>query len=162
MARRTFFSFHYERDIWRATVVRNCWVTQDRQDVGFFDASLWEEAKRKGKEAIEAMIDRALDNTSVTVVLIGAETSSREYVGYEIKQSHLRGNGMLGIYINGILDQNRRPDVKGTNPFDGWTIQRNGRTVRLSEIYPTHDWVAGNGYQNCGTWIEAAAKAVGR
>ena len=23
MARRTFFSFHYERDVWRASIVRN-------------------------------------------------------------------------------------------------------------------------------------------
>ena len=47
MARRVFFSFHYERDIWRANVVRNSWVTQDREAAGFWDASLWEEAKKK-------------------------------------------------------------------------------------------------------------------
>ena len=58
MARRVFFSFHYERDIWRANQVRNSWVTQpDRESAGFFDASLWEEAKRKGDAAIKKMID---------------------------------------------------------------------------------------------------------
>ena len=41
MARRVFFSFHYERDIWRANVVRNSWLTKDREAAGFFDASLW-------------------------------------------------------------------------------------------------------------------------
>jgi MTH538 TIR-like domain (DUF1863) len=47
MARRVFFSFHYERDIWRASIVRNSWVTKpDRQAAGFFDASIWEEAKK--------------------------------------------------------------------------------------------------------------------
>lgn len=31
MARRVFFSFHYERDIWRANQVRNRWITKDRE-----------------------------------------------------------------------------------------------------------------------------------
>jgi len=32
MARKVFFSFHYERDIWRASIVRNSWVTKpDRE-----------------------------------------------------------------------------------------------------------------------------------
>ncbi len=47
MARRVFFSFHYERDIWHANVVRNSWITQDREAAVFWDASLWEEAKKK-------------------------------------------------------------------------------------------------------------------
>jgi len=28
MARRVFFSFHHERDVWRANVVRHSWVTK--------------------------------------------------------------------------------------------------------------------------------------
>src|SRR5947209_5199013 len=100
MARRVFFSFHYERDVWRASVVRNSWVTQDRQAAGFFDAGMWEEAKKKGDAAIRAMIDNALKNTSVTAVLIGNQTANREYVKYEIKQSIARGNGLFGVMIN--------------------------------------------------------------
>ena len=49
MARRVFFSFHYERDIWRVNVVRNSWLTKGREAAGFWDASLWEEAKKKGR-----------------------------------------------------------------------------------------------------------------
>jgi len=102
MARRVFFSFHYERDIWRANVVRNSWVTQDREAAGFWDASLWEEAKKQGDEAIKRMINRGLENTSVTAVLIRSETASREWVQYEIKRSYERLNGLLGIFIDGI------------------------------------------------------------
>lgn len=81
MARRVFFSFHYERDIWRAGVVRNSWRTKpDREAAGFFDASIWEEAKKKGDAAIRRMIDDALKNTSVTAVLIGNQTANRDYV----------------------------------------------------------------------------------
>src|SRR2546425_4093289 len=108
MARRIFFSFHYERDGWRAGQVRNSWVTKDRESAGFWDAAAWEEVKRKGNAAIEKWIDDQLKGTSVTVVLIGAETASREYVGYEVKQSHIKGNGMLGIYIHNMKDTSGR------------------------------------------------------
>src|SRR4051794_20688027 len=120
MARRVFFSFHYERDAWRAGQVRNSWVTKDREEAGVWDAASWEEVKRKGTPAIEKWIDDQLRGTSVTVVLIGAQTSAREYVGYEIKQSHAKGNGMLGIYIHNMRDSSGQTDTKGNNPFDKW------------------------------------------
>jgi hypothetical protein len=158
MARRAFFSFHYERDVWRAGQVRNSWVTRDREEAGFWDAAAWEEVKKKGNPAIEKWIDDQLKGTSVTVVLIGAQTSTREYVGYEIKQSHTKGNGMLGIYIHGMKDSNGETDTKGNNPFDNWQVERDGRTVRLSSLYPTYDWVTEDGRKNMADWIEAAAK----
>jgi len=163
MARRTFFSFHYERDAWRAGQVRNSWLMKpDRESAGFWDAAKWEEVKRKGEAAIHAWIDEQLKNTSVTVVLIGAETSERKYVGYEIQQSYKRGNGMLGIYIHNIKDQNSLKDITGNNPFDNWSIQQNGQKVLLSSIYPTYDWVNDNGRDNISAWIEAAAKKAGK
>lgn len=162
MGKRIFFSFHYERDIWRANVVRNSWVTQDREEAGFWDASLWEEAKKKGDDAIKRMIDKGLEGTSVTVVLIGAETSDRDWVKYEIKKSHERGNGLLGVYIHNIEDQYGYTDTKGDNPFDYFYIDQDGKKVYLSEIYPTYDWVNDDGYNNFGNWVEKAAKKAGR
>ncbi|CAJ1503748.1 TIR domain-containing protein [[Mycobacterium] burgundiense] len=148
MARRAFFSFHYERDIWRANVVRNSWVTQNREAAGYFDASLWEEAKKKGDGAIKAMIDSALINTSVTVVLVGQETASRTYVKYEIERSIARGNGLLGIRIEKIEDRFGNTDTAGLNP--------------LPTSYPLYRWNMDNGYLNMGAWIEAAATKAGR
>ena len=162
MARRVFFSFHYERDVWRAGQVRNSWVTKDRESAGFWDSVSWEEVKKKGNTAIETWIDDQLKGTSVTVVLIGAETASRPYVGYEIKQSHIRDNGMLGIYIHNLKDMNGRSDTKGNNPFDNWQVEADGRKAIFSSLYPTYDWVNDNGRSNMGNWIEAAAKKAGR
>jgi hypothetical protein len=156
VARRTFFSFHFERDNWRAGQVRNCYVTQD--SAGYIDAADWQEVKRKGQAAIEKWIDDQLKGTSVTVVLIGAETSTRDYVGYEIKQSHAKGNGLLGIYIHKIRNVNGETDVKGANPFDNWTVDLNGKKTTLSSIYPTYDWVTDDGRANMGSWIETAYK----
>ena len=161
MARRVFFSFHYERDVWRAGQIRNSWVTQDREDAGFWDAAAWEEVKKKGKDAVEKWIDDQLKGTSVTVVLIGAETSERQYVGYEIKKSYSKGNGMLGIYIHNMKDSNSQTDTMGKNPFSKWNIDKDGKKVLLSEIYPTYDWVNDDGRSNMGDWIEATAKNAG-
>jgi hypothetical protein len=139
MARRAFFSFHYERDVRRAGQVRNSWVTKDRESAGFWDAAAWEEVKKKGENAIEKWIDDQLNGTSVTVVLIGAQTSECKYVGYEIKKSHEKGNGILGICIHNLKDSNGNRDARGANPLANWQIQQDGRNVLLSEIYPSYD-----------------------
>src|SRR6266446_4551666 len=100
MARRVFLSFHYQRDLWRVNVVRNSGVVEGVSAAGFHDAYLWEETKKRGDGAIKKLIDSGLNGTSVTIVLIGAETASRTYVSYEIEQSVARRNGILGIRIN--------------------------------------------------------------
>ena len=162
MARRVFFSFHHAGDVWRAGQVRNSWVTQDRQSAGFWDAAAWEEVKKKDAAAIEKWIDEQMRGTSVTVVLIGTQTSERKHVGYEIKQSHSKGNGMLGIYIHNMKDTNSKTGTKGKNPFAKWHIERDGKKILLSDIYPTYDWVNDDGRKNMGDWIEAAANKAGR
>ena len=49
MARQVFFSFHYERDIWRTNVIEKIsGVVEGSAAAGFHDASLWEEARRRG------------------------------------------------------------------------------------------------------------------
>ena len=147
MAHRVFFSFHFERDIWRASQVRNSWVTKpDREAAGFWDAAAWEEVKKKGDEAIKSWIRNQLEGTSVTVALIGTNTSDRKYVHYEINQSWDKKNGLIGVYIHNKKDQYERTDIKGSDPF-----------VKLDYTgIKTYDWVNDNGYVNLGNWIEAA------
>lgn len=162
MARHTFFSFHHQRDNWRAGQVRNSWVTQDRIDSGFWDAAEWEKVKKKDKVSIQKWIDEQMKGTSVTVVLIGSQTSQREHVGYEITQSHNLEKGMLGIYIHSVKNKDRCTDTKGANPFDNFHIMQGGQKILLSSLYPTYDWVLNDGRANIGTWVEAAAKKAGR
>jgi MTH538 TIR-like domain (DUF1863) len=149
MARRAFFSFHHVRDSWRVGQVRNCWVTKpDRETAGFWDAAEWEEVKLKTPTEIRKWIDKQLNGTSVTVVLIGAETSTRTYVKYEIEQSIARGNGVIGVFIHNMKDVDSKTDTKGANP--------------LPAGYAKYDWVNDDGRDNIGDWIEKAAKAAGR
>jgi hypothetical protein len=170
MARRVFFSFHYGRDIWRVNVVRNhAKLKSDYQEAGYWDCSLWESTKRTGEIALKRLIISGLQNTSVTVVLIGAETSERKWVKYEIEESHKRGNGMLGIYIHNIRNRDGATDFRGRNPFDNFTLEQpsqyaymSKRYVSMAQIFPTYDWVYDDGYNNFSQWVEAAALAAGR
>lgn len=103
MARKVFFSFHYD-DVHRANVVRNSDVITRLYQKGarFHDKSLWEETKKQGPSAIKRMINNALEGSSVTCVLIGQQTWWREWVRYEILKSMARGNGILGINIHDV------------------------------------------------------------
>jgi hypothetical protein len=116
MARRVFFSFHYQRDIWRINQIRSIPNITGCAAAGFQDASLWEEAKKKGDASIKKMIDDALYNTSVTVVFIGNQTANRKYIKYEIEQSIARGNGVVGIQIHHLKNQNGETDEPGNIP----------------------------------------------
>lgn len=117
MARRIYFSFHYERDIVRAMAVRNC--NKLLKDESFFyDSSLDEKARREGDSAVRRLINQGIEGTSVTCVLIGAETYARPWVRYEIATSFEHGNGLFGIYLDSLSNFQGQHDVRGPNPFD--------------------------------------------
>ena len=159
MARRVFFSFHYKNDAWRANIVRNSWVTKDdKEAAGFVDAAEFEEVEKGGETAIKKWINKQLEGTSVTVVLIGSETSKREYVKFELQKSYEKGNGMLGIYIHQLKDKNGNTATKGSNQFGEIGKDNNDKAVYFSVGYLCYDWVDDDGYNNMGKWIEAAAK----
>ena len=145
MARKVFFSFDYGRDVWRVNVVRNTGVVEGVSAAGFHDASVWEETKKKGDEAIKKLIDSGLDGTSVTVVLIGVETANRSYVSYEIEKSVARGNGILGIRINNVKDKDGKTESPGPIP-----------PVLANIGAPIYDWE----YGRLGEWVERAYKTA--
>lgn len=161
MARSVFFSFHYQRDIWRVNQVRNSGFTQP--ETGFIDHSLWEETKRRGDAALRSLIDGGLHGAGVTAVLIGAETAHRRWVKYEIERSVEDRKGLLGIRIHRLHDRDQRSDIPGRNPFDDHLVRNDaGRTVALSTVVPVYDWVIDDGYLNMSTWVDLAAGAAGR
>ncbi len=163
MARKSFFSFHYKNDVWRAMQVRNSWVTKDdKEAAGFVDAADFEKIEKEGDAAIKNWIDKQLVGTSVTVVLIGSDTNSRPYVKYEIQKSYAKGNGMLGIYIHQLKDKDGRTSTKGSNTFGEIGKDSSGNSVYFSSEYPCYDWVDNDGYNKMGNWIEDAAKKAGK
>lgn len=146
MGRKVFFSFKYE-DVSRAMVVRNSWVAQGKEAAGFIDKADFEAVKKKGDAAIRSWIDKQLEGTSVTVVLVGEKTCSSRWVKYEIEQSIARGNGLLGIDISKIKN------------LQGETSKRCGEIPKGYDFYL---WNNHDGYNKMGGWIEKAAKAAGK
>jgi len=147
MTRRVFFSFEYEKDVSRAMVVRNSWVTKDKEASGFIDAADFESLKNQGDDAIKAWIDRQLTGTSVTVVLVGQDTCDSRWVKYEIAQSKDLEHGLLGIDVSKIKD------LKG-NISD--------RCGKIPSGYDFYLWNTDEGYKNLSDWIEKAAKDAGK
>lgn len=118
MAKKVFFSFHYQDVIdFRANVVRNHDTVKGNQ-AGYFDKSIWEDAKKTSSLALKRLINSSLVGTSVTAVLIGSETYARKWVIYEIFRSIYKGNKIIGIHINRIKGKDGLTKSNGSNPFD--------------------------------------------
>lgn len=161
MARKVFFSFHYGNDVSRAMVVRNSGLTKENiADAGFIDHAEFMKLEMKGDKAIKNWIDGQLNGSSVTVVLLGADTLSRPFVQYEIRESYKRGNGIIAVYIDGIKDLNgktsSRCSVRGLKMGE-----KDGIDVYFSSV-PVYSWTDDDGYKNLGKWVEQAAKQAGK
>jgi hypothetical protein len=141
LARRTFFSFRYHSDVWRAWTVRNSWVvTDDREYRGFFDSSVFEAFKKKGDDSLKTFLRKGLENTSVTCVLAGTETWNRRWVRYEIARSVLKGNGLLTVYIHGSKNRDGLTAPKGPDPLAQMGVYKTDNGIFLAE-WKGEKWV---------------------
>lgn len=139
MAKRVFFSFHYQDVIdFRANVVRNHKLTKD-DNAGYFDASIWEDAKKTSDLALKRLINKELQNTSVTCVLVGSHTFERRWVDYEIMKSLKKGNNIVAIHINGIKGKDGKTKNNGNNPlyYLGYSFDKTGKKLSL------HNYIQG-------------------
>ena len=167
--RKAFFSFHFGNDSWRYHQVVNSQrfmptnVIRANVVRPFLAPQDWEGLKRTSDAAVERWIDGQMSGTSVTVVLIGSETSTRRWIDYEIKKTWSDGKGLLGIRIHGLKDRSGNTAVRGDNPFANFTFRDEYGMLRsLDDFVPVHDWNSVLSPYKIGDWINAAAEAVGR
>jgi len=148
MARRTFFSFHYQPDVWRAWNVRNCWVVrpEDQVERGFFDSSVFEAKKKESDDSLKNFLRDGLANTSVTCVLAGTDTWSRRWVRYEIARSGLKGSGLLTVFIHGIKNSDGKPATKGADPLAQMGVYKTDGGIYLAE-WSAGKWVKYDDYK---------------
>jgi hypothetical protein len=147
MARKVFFSFHFQRDCRRVNVVRNAEVIGGLEK-SVLDRAEWEKVKRNGDDAVRRWIDSQLKGTSVTAVLVGRETGNRKWVKYEVQKSIELGKGLIAIDISKIKDTDGSTANRGPNP--------------VPSRYPLYLWNNGHGQKNLGRWIEKAAIVAGK
>jgi hypothetical protein len=147
LARRTFFSFHYQPDVWRAWNVRNCSVVRDDDQVeqGFFDSSVFEKAKKESDDTLKNFLREGLKYTSITCVLAGTATWTRRWVKYEIARSVLKGNGLLTVDVDGVENSNKEISKKGANPLDAMGVYKTDAGIYLAE-WQDAKWVKYNDY----------------
>lgn len=148
MKRQVFFSFHFNKDIWRVGQVRNMGVVEGQE---LFSDNGWEKVRLQSDYAIKQWIDKEMKMRSCVVVLIGSETSERDWVKYEIEQAWKKGKGIVGIYINKLEDSKGNQSVKGKNPLDSFYIDKtinfiaerdhplDGNEVKLSTVCKTFE-----------------------
>ncbi|MXP28354.1 molecular chaperone Tir [Porphyrobacter algicida] len=128
MARRVFFSFHFNNDYWRTQQVRNMGALEGQP---LCTPNAWEEVKRKGKASIEKWIADNMSGKSCVVVLVGSQTANRPWVQHEIIKAWNDKKGVLGIRVNKLLDRNGQTSLAGANPFEAITFN-SGK--KLSEV----------------------------
>jgi MTH538 TIR-like domain (DUF1863) len=145
MTRRTFFSFHYEPDIWRVYNVRNSWISKsdDPSAEGFFDSSVFEASEKENEDTLKTFLRNGLKNSSVTCVLVGAETASRRWVRYEIVRSVLKKNGVLAVFIHDVKNVDGETSAKGANPLDQVGVYKTDSGIYFAE-------------KNGGKWVKFA------
>lgn len=101
MAHKVFVSYHHANDQSRANHLRDTYGS----DNTLIDRSLSDAYDDKTDDEILALIrTNHLKNSTVTIVLIGSETSKRKWVDWEIYSSlrpygERSRNGLLAIYL---------------------------------------------------------------
>ncbi len=164
MARRVFFSFHFDNDYWRTQQVRNMGAIEGQP---LCTPNAWEEVKRKGRSSIEKWIADNMHGKSCVVVLVGSQTASRAWVIHEIIKAWDDRRGVLGVRVDRLLDRNGQTSVPGANPFDLITI--GGTNKKLSSVVPLINPAGSDSkavYASIAsgieTWIEDAIAIRGR
>ena len=134
MARRAFYSFHYEPDCSRAAQVRNMGVVEGNKAA---TDNEWERITKGGSAAIRRWIDRELDGKSCNVVLIGENTAGRRWINYEIRQAWNSKKGVVGVYIHRLRDFDGYQSVRGKNPFEYFRLESSNN--KLSAVIKAYN-----------------------
>lgn len=134
MARRTFYSFHYKPDNWRASQVRNMGVVDGNRPCSDND---WETITKGGDEKIKKWIADQMDGKSCVIVLIGANTARRKWIDHEINKGWNEGKGVVGVYIHNLKDSDGKQSPRGANPFAHIPYRNTGKM--LSSIVKAYD-----------------------
>ncbi|WP_409420058.1 TIR domain-containing protein [Pseudaeromonas sp. ZJS20] len=115
MARKCFYSFHYQPDCQRAAQIRQIGSIEGNRPASDND---WETVTKGGEAAIKRWIANQMNGKSCTILLVGSDTANRKWINHEIVESWNSGMGIVGIYIHGIKNLAGETSTQGANPFD--------------------------------------------
>ena len=90
--RNVFISFHNNDE--RKVDLLRVQARREEYDLNFRDHSVKAPIEKWRKE-----VDKKIDNTSATIVMIGEHTAERPNVAYEIERSYAKGKKVIGVMI---------------------------------------------------------------
>lgn len=134
MARKCFYSFHYNPDCIRASQVRQIGAIEGNQPASDND---WETVKGGGDTAIEKWIANQMAGKTCAIILVGQDTANRKWINHEIVKAWDRGLGVVGIRIHGLKNFQGETTLAGANPFD--YITHGATQKKLSSIVKCYD-----------------------
>lgn len=115
MARKCFFSFHYEADCVRAAQVRQIGSIEGNAPAKDND---WEEVVGGGDKAIEKWISEQMEGKTCMVLLVGEHTANRKWINHEIVKAWNEGLGIVAVRIHGLKNFDGETSSVGDNPLD--------------------------------------------
>lgn len=158
MNKKVFFCYDYENDTDRAMVVKEVWGEPSDD---FISTNEFSRLSIGSKVKLYDWIDKQLDGTVLTVILLGNKTLDMPYVQYAVKRSLEHKNGLLGIFINTIVSESI------PKALDAEKYWRKNSTTQIDTVegYPryfnevcseVHDFNSELGYTNLKNWIQSA------
>jgi len=119
----------------------------------------WETIEKGGAKAIQKWIDDQLNGRSVLIVLIGENTAGRKWINYEIEKAWNDKKGVFGVYVHNLKDSNSNQSKKGSNPFEGFTVDGEALDKIVKTYNPAYK-ISTNVHkhikENLSDWIETA------
>ena len=141
--RQVFYSFEYKPDVFRVQQVINMGKVEGEP---LLSSNAWEEVK-KGIGGIKKWIDDNMLYRSCIIVLVGSNTSNREWVQYEIEKGWNDGKGVVGIHIHNLECAKTGYCNIGLNPFNQFILKDGEvkknlfdptKTFSFSDLYPIY------------------------
>jgi hypothetical protein len=155
-----YYSFHYDRDAWRVQQIVNVGVLEGQP---ILNAQDWESIRRRGDQAIKDWIEQQMKYKTAVVVLVGAATSTRRWVKYEITKAWNDKRALVGIRINGLADSNGNTDRAGGNPFSDVKFAEGSGSLAVyvplhTPVGATSSAVYSDIKDNIRSWVASAYK----
>jgi hypothetical protein len=153
---RVFFSFDYENDLNRALTVTDAFTPTSI--AGFTDITIFKNLC-EDEQVLNRWINRQLEGTELTVVLIGSSTFYLSYIQYAIEKSLRQGNALLGLYIHRIKDLYSHQGTAKGNAHVFVGSYEDDTMDFFDEICDgLYDYVSMDGKQNLEDWISLAKR----
>lgn len=144
MSHKVFVSYSHRLDQAAAEDFRKLFA--DEKDV-FIDKSIRHDIGALKKESIKKQLRELIADSSVTVVLIGAETGGRKWIDWEIQNSLRKGegnhrNGILGVrikYKEHWVPERLEDNVPEMGLIIDWPRDKRTLANKIEEAYQKRD-----------------------